>query len=195
MHGSPGGPAQTRQLLEAVARGGGADSVVRGGRGRQAEDGGDSVSARLGGSWLSVGDVVLMDSSRAPMPHPPQIASSRCACACAVHADTHSLRSVPGAGPTCTIGRLDPDLPSNVTIQPQRRLHPSVLRCMHAHRLQDRSLVRQLLHNMNLQHDHLLPEPRVLTSKTHRPGENARRPPASTAQFYNNLCFFLTDDS
>lgn len=73
VNGSPRGLAQTRQLLEALAVSGGggcAVSVLRRGRGRQAENRRNWVSALLAARLLFVGDVVLMDSSRAPMPHP-----------------------------------------------------------------------------------------------------------------------------
>lgn len=87
-------------------------SVVRGGRGRQAENRSELVSALFVISLLSVGGMVLMDSSRVSMPHPLDRLVSLCLLLCrAEHRHPFIATSPSRVGPTCTIGRLDQDLP------------------------------------------------------------------------------------
>lgn len=63
MDRSPWGLDQTRELLETLAVRGGGGALSGRGRGRQAENGRDLLSAGLGLRWLAGGDLVLMDSS------------------------------------------------------------------------------------------------------------------------------------
>lgn len=87
-------------------------SVVRGGRGRQAENRGDWVSALLAASLLFVGDLVLMDSSRVPMPHPLDRLVSLWLLLCRTELRHPFIAISPSRiGPTTIIGRFDQDLP------------------------------------------------------------------------------------
>lgn len=93
--------------------GGGQSAVsVRGGRGRQAENRSGWVSARLAAALLLLGDLVLMDSSRVPMPHPPDrlVALSLLLCRAELR---HPFIAIGPSriGPTCIIGRFGQDLP------------------------------------------------------------------------------------
>lgn len=115
MNRSPGGLAQTGELLEALSVSGGgrsAVSVVRRGRGRQAENRSVWVSALLAASSLFVGDLVLMDSSRVPMPHPLDRLVSLWLLLCRAELRHPFIAISPSRiGPTCIIGRFDQDLP------------------------------------------------------------------------------------
>lgn len=109
MDGSPWGLDQTRQLLETLAVRGGGGALSGGGRGWQAENGRDLLSVLLG---LSGGDLVLMDSSCVPMPHPPdrRVLLWMLLC-CAEQRHPFIATSPSRVGPTFTIGRFDQDLP------------------------------------------------------------------------------------
>lgn len=115
MTGSPGGLAQTGQLLEALSGSGAGESavsVVRRGRGRQAENRSDWVSALLAACLLLVGDFVLMDSSRVPMPHPLDRLVSLVSLLRRAELRHQFIAISPSRiGPTCIIGRFDQDLP------------------------------------------------------------------------------------
>lgn len=93
--------------------GGGQSTVsVRRGWGRQAENRSDWVSALLAGSLLLVGDLVLMDSSRVPMPHPLVRLFSLCLLLCRAELRHPFIAISPSRiETTCIIGRLDQDLP------------------------------------------------------------------------------------
>lgn len=93
--------------------GGGQSTVsVRRGRGRQAENRSDWVSALLAAFWLLVGDLVLMDSSRVPMPHPPDRLVALCLLLCRAELRHPFIAIGPSRiGPTCIIGRFGQDLP------------------------------------------------------------------------------------
>lgn len=92
--------------------GGSAISVVRRGRGRQAENRRDLVSALLAVSSVFVGDLVLMDSSRVPMPHPLDRLVSLWLLLCRAELRHPFIAISPNRiGPTCIIGRFDQDLP------------------------------------------------------------------------------------
>lgn len=85
---------------------------VRRGRGRQAENRSDWVSALLAASLLLVGDLVLMDSSRVPMPHPPDRLVALWLLLCRAELRHPFIAIGPSRiGPTCIIGRFGQDLP------------------------------------------------------------------------------------
>lgn len=90
---------------------------VRRGRGRQAENRSDWVSALLAASLLWVGDLVLMDlvlmdSSRVPMPHPPDRLVALWLLLCRAELRHPFIAIGPSRiGPTCIIGRFGQDLP------------------------------------------------------------------------------------
>lgn len=113
--GSPGGLAQTRELLEALSGSSGgrsAVSVVRRGRGRQAENRSDLGSALLAACCWFGGDLVLMDTSRVPMPHPPDRLVSLRSRLCRAELRRPFIAISPSRiGATCIIGRSDQDLP------------------------------------------------------------------------------------
>lgn len=113
-NGSPGRLAQTRQLLEALAVGAGGHSApsVRRGRGRQAENRSERLSALLAAFLPWLGGWVLMDSSRVPMPHPPDRLVALCLLLCRAALRHPFIAIGPSRiGPTCTIGRFGQDLP------------------------------------------------------------------------------------
>lgn len=85
---------------------------VRRGRGRQAENRSDWVSALLAAVLLLVGDLVLMDSSRVPMPHPPDRLVALWLLLCRGELRHPFIAIGPSRiGPTGIIGRFGQDLP------------------------------------------------------------------------------------
>lgn len=113
MHRSPGRLAQAGELPEALAVSGGGQSAVsvQRGRGRQAENRSDwQERVVLAAGSLSVG--MLMDGSRAPMPHPPDRLVSLWLLLCRAELRHPFIAIGPSRiGPTCIIGSFDRDLP------------------------------------------------------------------------------------
>lgn len=93
--------------------GGGQSAVsVRRGRGRQAENRSAGVSALRAAVLRVLGGWVLMDSSRAPMPHPPDRRVALCLLLCRAELRHPFIAIGPSRlGPTCIIGRFGQDLP------------------------------------------------------------------------------------